>query len=195
MAEETTELENNPSQQRAAQLLSRGGRILGLAAAALSAGQGPGGPWYALSPETLASVEEILHLLCSCRDDAAMEQAISRGLTPLPTSAPAWTRHWTQSPKALAALSRVAPRESVAAAFRPGQGPRDDIDHGLAALAVALCRSPDALNALAAFFPEEVGTRLERLGRLAHAQAEPGVPSRLRRLLRSAEPIDEDGRG
>jgi hypothetical protein len=195
MAEESIKLENNPSQQRAAQLLSRGGRILGLAAAALSAGQGPGGPWHALSPETLAAVEEVLHLLCSCRDDVAMEQAISRGLTPLPTSAPAWARQWTQSPKALAALSRLVPREAVAAAFGTGEGPRDDIDHGLAALAVALCRSPDALNALAAFLPDKVGTRLERLGRLAHAQAEPGVPSRLRRLLRGTAPRDEESRG
>ncbi|MCU0664802.1 MAG: hypothetical protein MUC50_21075 [Myxococcota bacterium] len=183
------------TEQLAARLLGRGGRILGLAAAALSCGQGPGGPWYALPPETLAAVEEILHLLCSCRDDAAMEQAMTRGLLPFPTSAPAFARTLVESPQSIAALAHVVHRDLISAAFGQGEGPKDDLDHGLAALAVALCRSPDALSALAAFLPDDVGSRLERLGRLAHVQAEPGQPSRVRHLLRRVVGSGQERRG
>jgi hypothetical protein len=51
------------------------------------------------------------------------------------------------------------------------------------------------LSALAAFLPDDVGSRLERLGRLAHVQAEPGEPSRVRHLLRRVVGRREDCRG
>lgn len=190
--------DHNPSASSAAlasRLLGRGGRILGLAAAALASGQGPGGTWHALPPDTLAATEEILHLLCACPDDDAIEQAMARAFSPFPTAAPGWARAVCERPESLRALAAKVDISLVGAALPSGTAPLDDLEHGMAALAVALCRSPDALSALSASLPSEVGTCLERMGRLAHAQAEPGVPSRVRSLLRRRTSTEEDSRG
>ena len=85
------------------------------------------------------------------------------------------------------ALTRVG-AEVTAARVRhildPGEREPSPRLVGLAALGLALCRSPDGLAALAAMLPDDEGGEVVRLSRLAGALAEPGEPSRMRGLIR-----------
>lgn len=175
-------------------LLARGGRPLGLAAVAFARGQRPGeGPWYALAPELVAPAEEVLSGIGRERDPAVLSAALAAALGPDPaTAAPGWL-----GPLDRVALERLAEAPGLGAPppalERECEAPSD---RGLWALALAFCRNPDAVAAVAARLEDAPGASLlVRWSRLAQILARPGDPSRARRRIREILAAAEPGDG
>jgi len=164
----------NPAdrQRRAARLLSRGGRILGLAAVAYARGQRAGtGPWYALPAETVAAVEEVLLVLENEEDPELLEAVVCAALSPEPsTAAPSWAEPLWRDPAALTEVGRAVDDELTKPVLGSGEANPPPRLKGMAALAMALCRSPDGLAALAARLPGDEGPEVVRLACLAGAE-------------------------
>jgi hypothetical protein len=167
-------------------LLARGGRALGIAAIAHARGQrAHGGPWHALSRDLAAAAEQIL---CELEADAppdALAAAVGAAMGESPAAAePAWTAPLARDPEAFACAGRAA-----AASWPPGfpiPAPDDDHRRGVAAVALALCRSTDAVRSLAGKLGAEDGRALVRTARLCQALAHPGEPSAMRATIRAA---------
>lgn len=175
-------------------LLSRGGRPLGLAAVALAKGQRPGeGPWYALAPDLVNATEKALAALERERDPAVLSAALSAALGPEPAGgAPDWIGTIDR-----AALGELSGAPALA---DPPLAVRSECDgtvaRGLWSLAMAFCRNPDTVAAVAGRLePAVMGELFVRWSRLAGVTARPGEPSRLRRRLRALVAGERSGDG
>ncbi len=159
-------------------LLARGSRILGLASVAAACGQRPGeGPWYVLSKETTRPAESILKAIASNGDTMVLESAVRAALSPEPaTSLPPWTT----AVNAPEALLRIAGAIEISTLRKLLPDPQDPHQLGLAALALAFCRSHDHLVSLSQFLNEDDRARFLRLGALAAVTVRPGEPSKMR---------------
>lgn len=176
--------------------LRRGGTALALAAVAHAKGRLPRGErWHVLAPELAAAAEEVLAEIAAGARPEVLETAVRAAMDEKPSTAPpAWARALVGSPAALSRVGRGADPGDLAPALGRRAGTAEDRLKGLAALALALCRSLDALAAAAALLSEEDGRALVRMGHLAAATAEPGAPSRMRAAVkRLAEPGDDRG--
>jgi len=169
-------------------LLARGGRVLGLAALAHARGQRAGaGPWFVLSPQLVSAAEQILTELESGPDLDALTAAVAAALGPGPaTAAPSWIGPALGSPERLATVGRGIDDDDIAAALPVDAAP-GDLDartRGLAAIAVALGRSIDAIEAVGRELEPGDGRALTRMARLACVEVSPGQPTRVRRVIR-----------
>ncbi len=185
-------------QRRVARLLGRGGQALGLAATAHARGQRGGrGPWYVLAPETIAAAEQVLVALEEGGDPESLELAVGAAMATAPaTAAPSWAAASWSAPGALDRIGRAVTDAAIAPALPHRSASAADLDdraRGLAALAVALGRSVDGVQALAARLPAADGRLLLRMAGVAGARVAPGDPSRMRAWLKAelaAEPTD-----
>ncbi len=170
----------------ARRLLGRGGRTLGLAAVAHARGQQPGqGPWHVLSADTIAAAEEVLSALAQQPDPALLEAAVRAAMGPKPaTAAPSWAAPLWRDPMMLSRVGALFETSQLSSALGPKQTDPSDREKGLAALAVALSRSLDALRAFAEYLAEDDQDSVFRMGCLASVSVEPGEPSELRTELR-----------
>lgn len=171
-----------------ADLLARGGRVLGLAMLAHARGQGSGaGPWYVLAPELVAATDQIIGVLEQGPDAASLSFAARAAMGPEPaTAAPSWARPLWEHPDELERVGRLIPLVDLGAALPYGASESElgDRCRGLAALAVAACRSVDGTAAIASMLPADEARELVRMSRLAGARVAPGGPSRVRRGIR-----------
>jgi hypothetical protein len=177
----------------AARLLSRGGRILAVAALAHIGGQRAGqGPWHTLPPETISAAEEILYLLGRTGNPTVLEAVVRAAMAPEPaTAAPKWAKPLWREPSSISRLGSSIDKKRLVPALGPRYGGPSNREKGLAAVAVALCRSSDGLQALAERLPEKDGSELKRMASLAQALVEPKEPTAMRaevrRLLKDME--------
>ncbi len=174
------------NQMDARRLLGRGGRILGLAALAHAQGRRQGAePWHVLPADTVAAAEEVLLALEEELDPALLEAVIRAAMSEKPaTAAPSWAEPLWRDPGALSRVGAAVDSKRLAPAFGPRLPDPSDREKGLAALAVALCRSVDGLRALAERLPEEDRDLALRMTYLAGVTVEPGDPSRMRAEMR-----------
>ncbi len=190
--------EEDKNQMSAARLLSRGGRILGLAALAHARGQRAGfGPWYALCPETIAATEEVLHALDQRPDPKLLEAVVRAAMAPAPaTAAPRWAEPLWRDPRALSRVGAAVDSKYLAPALGIGRHDLSDRLRGLAALAVALSRSLDGLCALAEHLPQTEKGEIVRMASLAAAVVNPGEPTqmkaKIRRILKEEQASGQD---
>ncbi len=170
----------------ARRLLGRGGRTLGLAAIAHARGQQSGrGPWHVLSADTIAAAEEVLSALEQQPDPVLLEAAVRAAMSPKPaTAAPTWAAPLWRDPMMLSRVGASLETSQLSSALGLKQTDPSDREKGLAALAVALSRSLDALRAFADYLPEDDRDCVFRMGCLASVSVEPGEPSGLRARLR-----------
>jgi hypothetical protein len=175
-------------------LLARGGRALGMAAVAHARGQRAGqGPWHVLSRDIAAPTEQILGALEVELAPSALAAAVAAAMAEAPAAAaPAWTAPLVLDPQAFARLGRDA-----AAAWPAGfrlAAPADARERGVALVALALCRSADAVRSLGGRLAAQDGRALVRAARLFQAVARPGEPSAVRAAIRAAlSPGGDDG--
>ncbi|MDD5306201.1 MAG: hypothetical protein PHU25_02660 [Deltaproteobacteria bacterium] len=169
-----------------ARLLRRGGRILGLAALAHARGRRAGeGPWHVLPAETAAAVEEVLAVIEAGPDPESLTRAVRAAMGPqAATAAPSFAARAWENPDALERLGEALDRSDVAAALSPTDHAPSARRKALAALAVALSRSPDAAAAVAERIAASDGDALARMACLAGAVVGPGEPSRMRARIR-----------
>jgi hypothetical protein len=171
-----------------ARLLARGGRVLGLASLAYARGQRSGqGPWYVLPPEMVAATEEIIGALERGAEAGALAAAVGLAMGPEPaTAAPAWAGALVENTDALEALGRGIGRADLDPALPRAEGGTrlDDRSAGLAAVAIAFCRSVDVVEDLCRVLGLAEGSSLRRMSRLANAVVVPGQPTRMRRAIR-----------
>jgi len=167
-------------------LLARGGRALGIAAVAHARGQrAQKGPWHVLSRDIAAAAEQILGELETEVTPSALSAAIGAAMGETPATAePAWATPLARDPEAFARLGRAA-AASWPAGF-PIEEPEGERERGVALVALALCRSVDAVRALAVKLAAEDGLALVRTARLYQAVARPGEPSAVRAAVRAA---------
>ncbi|MCP4679629.1 MAG: hypothetical protein GY854_29885 [Deltaproteobacteria bacterium] len=179
-------LKTDENQTDARRLLGRGGRILGLAALAHAQGRRPGSePWHVLSADTVAAAEEVLIALEKEMDPALLEAVVRAAMGEKPaTAAPSWAEPFWRDPQALSRIGAAVDSKCLAPAFGPRLPEPSDREKGLAALAVALCRSVDGLRALAEHLSEEERELVLRMTYLAGVTVEPGEPSRMRADMR-----------
>jgi hypothetical protein len=173
-------------------LLARGGRILGLAAVAHARDGAAGtGSWSVLGEETAAAADEILAVLSGPVHPGAMAMAIGAAMSRSPATAPpAWAEPVWRDPSWLARIGgQISLAGGVPSVGSPGATDRST---GIAALAMAVCRSMDGALALARKLPPADGAELARRARLAGCVAEPGEPSRIRVAIKG---MLEAGRG
>ncbi len=169
-------------------LLARGGRILGLAALAAARGQRAGsGDWHVLSADTTAAADQVLSALEELAGSPPASAAVAAAMSEQPATAPpSWSEPLLSGEVRLETAGRAIPSEDVEAALGRDDGGDDPRTRALAALGLALCRSPDAVRAAAARLEGEDPERLNRMSRLAQVRSAPGGPSRVRRELRRA---------
>lgn len=178
----------------ASRLLARGGEVFSLALMAHLHESKEPRRWNALTPDTLAAVEEIRAALTASPDPLKVEPVIRASMSPGPVVIPPpWCRALWEVPGLFCKIGEAFSAEELAFAFGPlplslSQKPGARA-LGIAAAAAALCRSLDGLHAVAAHLGEPDKTELLRRGHLAHSLAEPGRPSQIRRKLRRV--IDE----
>lgn len=162
--------------------------MLGLAALAYTRGQRSGqGPWFVLPPEMVSATEEILVALERGPGAEAMAAAVGSAMGPEPaTAAPAWAAPLVEDPDALATVGRgVECGDLVPALPAAREAHRlSDRHAGLAAVAIAFCRSVDVVGDLSQRLELEDGASLERMSRLAGTTVEPGQPTRVRRAIK-----------
>jgi len=180
-------------QRAIGRLLGRGGQTLGLAATAHARGQRAGdGPWHVLAPQLVAAAEQVLGVLAEENDPDSLSSAVGAAMGAAPaTAAPSWAGDLWRDPELLARLGCAVPPDALAPAL-PVQWsgtaePVEALDHrerGLAAVAVALGRSVDGVEALAAELAPAEGERLIGMATLAGSQVAPGEPSRMRSWLK-----------
>jgi len=165
-------------------LLARGGRALGMAAIAHARGQrARGGPWHVLSRDLAAAADQILGELDAELPPRDLAAALGAAMGEAPaTSEPSWTAPLAGDPEAFARVGRAA---TWPAGFPIG-APEADRALGIAAVALALCRSVDAARSLAAKLGAEDGRELVRAARLYQILARPGEPSAMRAAVRTA---------
>jgi hypothetical protein len=186
MSESSENSISDSKRGQTAKLLSRGGRILAVAAMAHIDGQRPGqGPWHTLSPENLAAVEEVLYMLSRVRTPSVLEAVIRAAMAPEPaTAAPKWAEPLWRNPALISRVGKSFDAKSLAPALGPKCADPSDREKGIAAIAIAMCRSSDGLQALVEMLPEEDGAQLMRMARLAHVNVEPKEPSTIRAEVR-----------
>lgn len=167
-------------------LLGRGGAMLTLAAAAYARGHRAGrDKWFALSPQMIASVEQVLFVLEGSVPPGYLAAAVERAMDGHPVTAiPRWARPIADHGDALPELGRALQEPLTAKALPPKTRDLDDRARGLAGLAVAFCRSRDTLKAIAACLPPEDADAVLRMARLAQATVSSGEPSRMRAALK-----------
>jgi hypothetical protein len=160
--------------------------MLGLAAVARAHGQQAGaGPWHVLPPETVAAAEQLLGVLEEPGDSDSVAMAVSAALAPGPaTAAPTWAAGAWERPDGLEAIGARARSPDLIPALGDAVDQADMRKRGLAALAVALCRSIDGVEALGAKLGGEDSAALVRMARLAGALVGPGQPTRVRGSIR-----------
>jgi hypothetical protein len=183
-------------------LLRRGGLVLGLAALAHARGRRAGqGAWHVLPAETAAAAEEVLAVIEAGPGPAGLARAVRAAMGPEPaTAAPSWAAPAWKEEDALDRLGEALGRNEVAAALGPADRAPPARRRALAALAVALSRSPDAAAAVAGRFGASDRDALVRMACLAGAVVGPGEPSRMRARIRMLfeegphGPGDQEGR-
>lgn len=165
-------------------LLARGGRILGLAALAHASGPCSSGKrWHVLSPETAAAADQILSVIEGGVEPLSLAAALGAAMGEGPaTSCPGWVLPVIEDPGLIDLIGREVPPR-VGLAPSEGEGNSERIA-GLASLGMALCRSLDAVMAVAERLEREDGEALVRLSRLAQAEARPNEPSEVRAMIR-----------
>lgn len=194
-------------QDQANRLLARGGRILGLSAAAGARGPFSGrGSWFVLTPSIAAAADEILEVLQGDIDPTLLAAVLEASVDLRPaTAAPSWARPLWQNPELFErvgrALAEAEEDQITREIFREEAlaGEETLASHaqrrGIACVAVALGRSMDAVRSLALKLPESDGASLIRMGQLAQALVDPGEPSRMRAFLRQILKGEESGVG
>lgn len=161
-------------------LLGRGGRVLVTAAVAHARGYRAGANrWNVLSLENIAATEQILRVIEDGVEPRDMAVAIESAIDKKPATAPpSWAnRVWTE-PDIISKIGSAMEDPILPTAAG------DDREKGLAALAIAMCRSMDGVQALAARLREGDGKKLLRMARLAQATVEAGEPSEMRSKIR-----------
>jgi len=168
--------------------------VLGLAAVAHARGLRPGpGTWHVLDPATASAADRILGALGEERDPEVLARAVGAAMGEGPaTAAPAWAAPMWSEAGAMERVGRALSDRDAAAALGAG-GSTTDRSRALACLAVSLCRSIDAVRAVAERLGAPDGEALERMARLAQARVRPGEPTRARDRLRRL--LAEDGGG
>ncbi|MFO8074287.1 MAG: hypothetical protein R6V85_20690 [Polyangia bacterium] len=169
-------------------LLARGGRILGLAALAAARGRrAESGRWHVLSADTAAAADQVLSALEDLAGSPRFSAAVAAAMSEQPATAPpSWSEPVLSGEVPLEAAGRRISRGDIGAALGRGDDGGDPRTRALAALGLALCRSPDAVRAVGARLGGDDSEMLERTSRLAQARSAPGDPSRIRRELRAA---------
>lgn len=167
-------------------LLGRGGSNLLTATVARSRGIEMGShKWHALSPDLIASVEQVLGYLCHTAPVDWLEMAIRQTLIGEPVaSVPDWLTSVYRSPDALSYIGHKVSREDVLPALGVRAHRPSERYLGLAAVAVALSRMQDTLDTLSRHLNEEDSNLLVRMGRLAGVTVQSGAPTRMRRRVR-----------
>lgn len=157
-----------------------------LAALAESRGQRAGkGEWRVLCPEMAAAVEEIMLILERTEDQSSIERAVLAAMGPDPaTASPSWAEPLWRDPDALERLGAALDASALSCAVGHGRKLASDRDKGVAAAAIALCRSLDSLKALSLKLPEQDQDKIMRMGHLAQVASKPGEPSRVRAEVR-----------
>jgi len=173
-------------QLQAARLLARGARILGLSAVAWSRGQRSSrGPWYVLGPHSVAAAEEILQVFEENIEPNLLEAVVKAAMDHRPaTVAPSWCAPLERDPELLDILGRELRDPLPSDIFGRQNRSPSHRERGMAALALALCRSLDGLRSLALKLPDSDADRLLRMGHLAQVTVGPGEPTRIRSLVK-----------
>ena len=162
-------------------LLGRGGRVLAIAAVAHARGYRAGANrWNVLSRENIAATEQILRVIEDGVDPRDMAVAIESAMGKEPATAPpSWASRVWAEPDIIPVIGAVVDDPILPLATG------DDREKGLAALAIAMCRSMDGVEALAARLRGGDGEQLLRMARLAQATVEAGEPSEMRSRIRA----------
>ena len=167
-------------------LLGRGGSSLLTATIARSRGIEMGTHrWQALSPDLIASVEQVLGCLSQSMPVDWLEMTIRRTLIGEEVAAvPEWLTPVYRSPEALSFVGGAVTREEVSCALGIRAHHPSERYLGLAAVAVALSRMQDTLDTLSRRLNHEDGNLIVRMGRLAGVTIQSGEPTRMRRRVR-----------
>ncbi len=141
--------------------------------------------WYALCPQMIAAAEQVLLVLEGGVAPELLTVAVQKAMTDEPvTAVPKWALPLTEHPESIALLGKDIDQRLIRAAL-PSETPSlDEHSIGLAALAVAFCRSQDSLRALAGHLPEGDARTVLRRARLAQATVSAGEPSKTRGELK-----------
>ncbi len=168
------------NREAVSRLLGRGGRVLVTAAVAHSRGHRAGASrWNVLSRENIAATDQILRVIEDGVDPRDMAVAIESAMGKEPATAPpSWANRVWDEPGIISEIG-AAVGDSI---LRPATV--GDREKGLAALAIAICRSMDGAEALAARLPAGDGEQFLRMARLAQATVEAGEPSGMRSRIR-----------
>ncbi len=168
-------------------LLGRGGSALLAATVARARGFEVGQhKWHALSPDLIASVEQVLGFLAEGLPLDWLEIAVRKSLGGDPVaSIPSWLTPVYQTPDALSFIGNSVQRVEVAPAL--GIRVRHPSKHylGLAATALCLSRMQDTLDTLSRHLNIEERSLIVRMGRLAAVTVQPGAPTAMRRRIRA----------
>ena len=120
-------------------------------------------------------------MLEQTKDQSAIEQAVQAAMGPDPaTASPSWAEPLWRNSDAFERLGAAFDADRLARASGQGKNLASDREKGMAAVAVALCRSLDSLRALSLKLPEQDQDRIVRAGYLAQVVARPGEPSKVR---------------
>ena len=179
--------EKSSSKVGADQLLARGSKVLGLASVASACGQRAGkGPWYVLSKEITGPAEEVLTALQKKPDPVLLEAAVRAAMSKEPaTSPPSWSEPLLSGGDVIDRFGGTIEKkdiEKVAGKARDTGSPRV---RGLAALAIAFCRSRDAVEAISRLFEEEEKRAVREMGAFAGAVVDPMEPTSMRERLKT----------
>ncbi len=167
-------------------LLGRGGRVLVTAAVSHARGARAGATrWNVLAPENVAATEQILRVIEDGVDPRDMAVAIESAMGEKPATAPpSWANRVWAEPDVISKIGAAV--DDPILSHRTGRASTPtDREKGLAALAIAMCRSMDGAEALAARLCKGDGEQLLRMARLAQATVEAGEPSGMRSKIRA----------
>lgn len=141
--------------------------------------------WHALSPDLIASVEQVLGYLRQPTPVDWLEMAIRQTLIGEPiASVPDWLAPVYRSPDAFSYIGRKVSREEVLPALGIRAHHPSERYLGLAAVAIAFSRMQDTLDTLSRHLNREDSHLLVRMGRLAGVTVQSGAPTRMRRRVR-----------
>lgn len=188
------DMEGNRCGDLTARLLARGRSAFALAAVARARDRGRvGRSWHVLPAELVQAVEQIAGVLDEEGDPEQVQLAVQAAFAPAPVFAPPpWTQRLFDDPAVLERVGAGFGDDELWPAL--GADARVSmVQRALAAVAIALCRSPDSVAAAAARFEPHLAEQLVRAGRLAHVTAPAGMPSRLRGRIKRI--LNEERRG
>ena len=136
--------------------------------------------WNVLSEENIAATDQILRVIEDGVAPRDMAVAIESAIEKKPATAPpSWANRVWAEPDVIPEIGAAVDDSILPSAAG------DDREKGLAALAIATCRSLDGAEALAVRLPGEDDEKLLRMARLAQATVEAGEPSEMRSRIRA----------